>query len=236
MVLEFRDLWVKLRVEAGRTRDGAACCPGARRFAPASTSRMAGRARRARIRHRSTRKTPANGSVPRATRLWKPLRRRRARYGRGGVRSTGSTRRISSSVQRMRRFFDPHLKFGKISAVEPIGAMGRIPLQEITRMVLLADAETHQRSDPRCASALVTEVTTAQALWPRAQELAAMIAQTPSGGPWQGSLRAIWGGNRACPRAPSSHQCACATSKSANQWPLTRRPLNSRARAGRCDD
>jgi enoyl-CoA hydratase/carnithine racemase len=40
-------------------------------------------------------------------------------------------------------FFDPHLKFGKISAVEPIGAMGRIPLQEITRMVLLADTERY---------------------------------------------------------------------------------------------
>jgi enoyl-CoA hydratase/carnithine racemase len=74
--------------------------------------------------------------------------------------------------------------------VEPIGAMGRIPLQEITRMVLLADAERIGAATALRIS-LVTEVTAAQALWPRAQALAAMIAQRHPVAV-QGSLRAIW--------------------------------------------
>jgi enoyl-CoA hydratase/carnithine racemase len=87
-------------------------------------------------------------------------------------------------------FFDPHLKFGKISAVEPIGAMGRIPMQEITRMVLLADAE-RLSAQTALRISLVTEVTTADTLWPRANELAAMIAKRHPVAV-QGSIRAIW--------------------------------------------
>jgi enoyl-CoA hydratase/carnithine racemase len=87
-------------------------------------------------------------------------------------------------------FFDPHLKFGKISAVEPIGAMGRIPLQEITRMVLLADSE-RIGAQTALRISLVTEVTRPDALWPRAAELAAMIAARHPVAV-QGSIRAIW--------------------------------------------
>jgi enoyl-CoA hydratase/carnithine racemase len=87
-------------------------------------------------------------------------------------------------------FFDPHLKFGKISAVEPIGAMGRIPYQEIMRMVLLADAERISASTALRIS-LVTEVTVNERLWARAHELAAMIARRHPVAV-QGSVRAVW--------------------------------------------
>jgi enoyl-CoA hydratase/carnithine racemase len=87
-------------------------------------------------------------------------------------------------------FFDPHLKFGKLSSVEPIGALGRIPYQEISRMVLLADEE--RISAPTALRmSLVTEITSREDLWPRAQAIAASIAaRDPL--PTQGSVRALW--------------------------------------------
>jgi enoyl-CoA hydratase/carnithine racemase len=87
-------------------------------------------------------------------------------------------------------FFDPHLKYGKLSAVEPIGALGRIPYQEIARMVLLADEERISAATALRIS-LVTEVTAREDLWPRAEQLAASIAaRAPI--PVQGSVRALW--------------------------------------------
>lgn len=87
-------------------------------------------------------------------------------------------------------FFDPHLKFGKLSSVEPIGALGRIPYQEISRMVLLADEE--RISAPTALRmSLVTEITSREELWPRAQAIAESIAaRDPL--PTQGSVRALW--------------------------------------------
>jgi len=124
-------------------------------------------------------------------------------------------------------FFDPHLKFGKISAVEPIGAMGRIPLQEITRMVLLADAERIGAATALRIS-LVTEVTTHKPCGPRAQELAAMIATTPSGCR-AGVASCHLGGTEPAARA-GSYQMHCVTSKSANRWPPTPAPAELRSK------
>ena len=87
-------------------------------------------------------------------------------------------------------FFDPHLKFGKISAVEPIGAMGRIPMQEITRMVLVADAE-RITAHTALRISLVTEVVPLERLWTRARELALTVASRHPVAV-QGSIRAIW--------------------------------------------
>ncbi len=56
-------------------------------------------------------------------------------------------------------FFDPHLKLGKLSSVEPIGALGRIPYQEISRMVLMADEERIS-AETALRISLVTEITT----------------------------------------------------------------------------
>jgi enoyl-CoA hydratase/carnithine racemase len=87
-------------------------------------------------------------------------------------------------------FFDPHLKFGKLSSVEPIGALGRIPYQEISRMVLLADEE-RMSAETALRISMVTEITSREALWARAQEIAASIAaREPL--PTQGSVRALW--------------------------------------------
>ena len=87
-------------------------------------------------------------------------------------------------------FFDPHLKLGKLSSVEPIGALGRIPYQEISRMVLLADEERISAQTALRIS-LVTEVTSREALWVRADEIARSIAaRAPIA--VQGGVRALW--------------------------------------------
>jgi enoyl-CoA hydratase/carnithine racemase len=87
-------------------------------------------------------------------------------------------------------FFDPHLKFGKLSSVEPIGALGRMAYQEISRMVLLADEERIS-AETALRISLVTEITTGEYLWDRAHEIATSIAgRDPL--PTQGSVRALW--------------------------------------------
>lgn len=87
-------------------------------------------------------------------------------------------------------FFDPHLKFGKLSSVEPIGMLGRIPYQEISRMVLMADEE-RIGAQTALRLSLVTEVVEREALWPRAQEIAGSIAARDPV-PTQGSVKALW--------------------------------------------
>lgn len=87
-------------------------------------------------------------------------------------------------------FFDPHVTFGMVSACEPVGAMARMPLAEVQRMVLLGN---HERISAATALriSLVTEVLPAEALWDRAAELAAMIADKHPVA-IEGSVRAMW--------------------------------------------
>jgi enoyl-CoA hydratase/carnithine racemase len=87
-------------------------------------------------------------------------------------------------------FFDPHLKLGKLSSVEPIGALGRIPYQEISRMVLMADEERIS-AETALRISLVTEITTEESLWSRANEIATGIAARDAVAV-QGSVRALW--------------------------------------------
>jgi enoyl-CoA hydratase/carnithine racemase len=87
-------------------------------------------------------------------------------------------------------FFDPHVTYGAISAVEPIGMTYRLPLGEVLRMALLGNderisAQTAQRIG------LVSEVVPLEQLWPRARELAGIIASKPPAA-IQGTVRAIW--------------------------------------------
>lgn len=88
------------------------------------------------------------------------------------------------------QFFDPHVTFGMVSAVEPVGMLGRVPLGEITRMALLGNDERISAATA-LRIGLVSEVTTRAGLFARAAELAAIIAAKP-GAAVQGSVRAIW--------------------------------------------
>lgn len=187
MVLEFRQLWSQLRADARvrvcvlRAAPGRAFCSG---VDVKEGWRAAGEEDAP-----FDQDDPGEWLGPKSNKLWKPLI-----VAVHGMAAGGAFYWLNEAdiviCSEDATFFDPHLKFGKISAVEPIGAMGRIPLQEITRMVLLADDE---RIGARTALriSLVTEVVAAERLWPRAAELAASIARRHPVAV-QGSIRAIW--------------------------------------------
>jgi enoyl-CoA hydratase/carnithine racemase len=87
-------------------------------------------------------------------------------------------------------FFDPHVTYGMTAALEPIGLARRIPLGETLRIALLG---LDERVSPERALqiGLVSEVLPRAELWPRAAELAAVIAAKPPAA-IQGTVRAIW--------------------------------------------
>lgn len=87
-------------------------------------------------------------------------------------------------------FFDPHVTYGMTAAVEPIGMRWRIPLPEVLRIALLGNDE-RMCAETALRISLVTEITSLDALWDRAHELAASIAAKPSVAT-QGTVRAIW--------------------------------------------
>jgi enoyl-CoA hydratase/carnithine racemase len=87
-------------------------------------------------------------------------------------------------------FFDSHVTYGMVSAIEPIGLMRRVGLGDTLRIALLGNDE--RVSAPTALRiGLVTEVVDRPHLWPRAHELAALIARKPSAAT-QGTVRAIW--------------------------------------------
>jgi enoyl-CoA hydratase/carnithine racemase len=187
MVLEFRELWShvrsdpEVRVVVLRAAPGRAFCSGVdvkEGWRAAGEEQMP-----------FDQDDPGEWLGPKSNKVWKPLIVAVHGMAAGGAFYWLNEADIVICSEEA-TFFDPHLKFGKISAVEPIGAMGRIPMQEITRMVLLADAE-RIGAQTALRISLVTEVTSADSLWPRAHELAAMIAKRHPVAV-QGSIRAIW--------------------------------------------
>lgn len=87
-------------------------------------------------------------------------------------------------------FFDSHVSFGMVSALEPVGLMRRIGLGETLRMALRGNDE-RVAAETALRIGLVTEVVERDALWPRAHALAREIAEKPSAAT-QGTVRAIW--------------------------------------------
>ena len=87
-------------------------------------------------------------------------------------------------------FFDPHVSFGLVSALEPSGLLRRVPLGEVLRIALMGSTE---RVSARTAKeiGLVSEVVPRAELWERAAHLARTIASFPPIAV-QGTVRAIW--------------------------------------------
>lgn len=88
------------------------------------------------------------------------------------------------------QFFDPHVTYGLVAAVEPIGLRYRLPLGEVLRMALLGNDE-RMGAETALRVGLVSEIVARDALWARAHELAAKIATKPTVAV-QGTVRAIW--------------------------------------------
>jgi len=87
-------------------------------------------------------------------------------------------------------FFDSHVTYGMVSALEPVGLMRRIGLGETLRIALSGNDE-RVSADTALRIGLVSEVVARDALWPRAHEIAAAIASKPTAAT-QGTVRAIW--------------------------------------------
>jgi enoyl-CoA hydratase/carnithine racemase len=87
-------------------------------------------------------------------------------------------------------FFDSHVTYGMVSALEPVGLMRRVGLAETLRMALSGNDE-RVTAQTALRISLVTEVVARGQLWQRAHELAAGIARKPTAAT-QGTVRAIW--------------------------------------------
>lgn len=87
-------------------------------------------------------------------------------------------------------FFDSHVTFGLVSAIEPVGLMRRIGLAETLRIALSGNDE-RVSAETALRISLVTEVVDRAQLWDRAHEIARAIARKPTAAT-QGTVRAIW--------------------------------------------
>jgi enoyl-CoA hydratase/carnithine racemase len=87
-------------------------------------------------------------------------------------------------------FFDSHVTYGMVSAIEPIGLMRRIGLGETLRMAILGNRE-RVGAETALRIGIVTEVVARDELWTRADELARTVASFPAVAT-QGTVRAIW--------------------------------------------
>jgi enoyl-CoA hydratase/carnithine racemase len=87
-------------------------------------------------------------------------------------------------------FFDPHVTYGLVAAIEPIAMSYRMHLSDVLRMSLLG---LHERmtADRALVCGLVTEIVEVDALVVRAQQIAAAIASQPPLAV-QGTVKAIW--------------------------------------------
>ena len=87
-------------------------------------------------------------------------------------------------------FFDSHVTYGMVSALEPVGLMRKVGLGEALRIALSGNDE-RVSAETALRIGLVTEVVERDRLWPRAHEIAAGIATKPTAAT-QGTVRAIW--------------------------------------------
>jgi enoyl-CoA hydratase/carnithine racemase len=87
-------------------------------------------------------------------------------------------------------FFDSHVTYGFVSAIEPIGLMRRIGLGDTLRMALTGNGE-RVSAETALRLGLVTEVVERGELWSHAHALARLIASYPTVAT-QGTVRAIW--------------------------------------------
>ena len=87
-------------------------------------------------------------------------------------------------------FFDSHVTYGFVSAIEPIGLMRRIGLGDTLRMALTGNGE-RVSAETALRLGLVTEVVERAELWTHAHALARLIASYPTVAT-QGTVRAIW--------------------------------------------
>jgi len=186
MGTEFVELWRRVR-EDEKVRAVVLRAAGERAFSTGADVKEGGWARDSEGPFEA--EDPGPSLAPKQNRVWKPVV-----TAVHGLCAGGAFYWINESdiviCSDDSQFFDPHVTFGMVCAVEPVGLMARMPLGDLTRMVLLGNDERIS-AQTALAMRLVSEVTTREQLWPRAHELAAAIARKPSAA-IQGTVRALW--------------------------------------------
>jgi enoyl-CoA hydratase/carnithine racemase len=132
---------------------------------------------------------PGDSFGPRANKVWKPVI-----TAVHGLCCAGAFYWLNESdiiiCSEDAQFFDPHVSYGLVCAVEPVGQSYRLPLQEVLRIALLGNDE-RVSAQTAMRIGLVSEVVSVEGLWHRAHDLAAKIARKPPMAV-QGTVRAIW--------------------------------------------
>lgn len=187
MCLEFRDVWERIRVDSAIHAVVLRASPG-RAFSPGVDVR----ARDGNVMMYDAlwaQVDPGEYLGPKQNKLWKPVV-----TAVHGMCAGGAFYWVNESdiviCSEEAEFFDPHVTYGMVAALEPIGLRQRVPLQEVLRMALLGNDE-RIGAETALRISLVTEVTPLDRLWARAHELAAKIAAKPPTAT-QGTCRAIW--------------------------------------------
>jgi enoyl-CoA hydratase/carnithine racemase len=186
MCLEFRHLWTRLREDESvhavvlQAAPGRAFCAGVD-VTTASSITMSDQL--------WAKVDPGEYLGPKFNKLWKPVIGAVHGYCAGGALYWINECDIVICSEDA-TFFDPHVTYGMVAALEPIGLRQRLNLSEVLRMVLMGNDERIS-AETALRISLVTEVTSPEALRPRAREIAALIAAKPTLAV-QGSVRAIW--------------------------------------------
>ena len=135
-------------------------------------------------------KDPGELLSPKANQCWKPVVAAVHGMAAGGAFYWLNEADIILCTQDT-TFFDPHVTYGMISALEPIGLARRINLGDALRWALLG-LDERMSAERALQVGLVTEVCEdREAVWARAHELAATIAAKPPLAT-QGTVKAIW--------------------------------------------
>ncbi|MDB5968731.1 MAG: Enoyl-CoA hydratase/isomerase [Hydrocarboniphaga sp.] len=186
MCVEFRDLWARLRDDDSvhavvlQAAPGRAFCTGVD-VKNASDILMSDQL--------WSKVDPGEYLGPKFNKLWKPVIAAVHGYCAGGALYWINECDIVICSDDA-AFFDPHVTYGLVAALEPIGLRQRLNLSEVLRMVLMGNDE-RIGAQTALRISLVTEVTRLESLRPRAHEIAALIAAKPTLAV-QGSIRAIW--------------------------------------------
>ncbi len=132
---------------------------------------------------------PGTWLGPRANRVWKPVIAAVHGMAAGGAFYWLNEADIIICSDDA-TFFDPHVTYGLVAALEPIGLARRINLGDAIRIALMG-LDERMGAERALQIGLVTEVTAPADLRRRAHEIAATIAAKPPSAV-QGTVRAIW--------------------------------------------
>lgn len=188
MCEEFRAVWERVRVDEKINAVVLRASPG-RAFCPGVDVRNSGGGSVMMYEDIFAQVDPGEYLGPKQNKLWKPVV-----AAVHGMCAGGAFYWINESdiviCSEDAEFFDPHVTYGMVAALEPIGLRQRVPLPEVLRMALLGNDE-RIGAQTALRISLVTEVTPLDRLWARAHELAAKIAAKPPSAV-QGTTKAIW--------------------------------------------